>query len=381
MAKSSGSERRTSGSWAPRVARVAGIDLRIHATFILLLAWIGLSHLVHGHGAALAFRALLLMLCVFAIIVLHELGHALVARRFGIQTHDITLLPIGGIARLERIPTRPVEELLIAVAGPAVNVVLAGGLLLLLLVTGGDTSFAAPGSTSAPLLQQLLWVNVSLAVFNLLPAFPMDGGRVLRALLATRLPRARATAWAALVGQGFALLLGLLGLFANPMLLLFALFIWIGAQQEAQQTVAESVLARYSAGQAMVTEVEGVSPESTLAAVSERVLAGFQQDFPVMSDGRVVGVLTFRDLLQGLAQSGGEAPVSRYMHARFASAAPEEQLDVVLARVEAGNLKSVIVEQHGKLLGMVNPDNVRELLRIDAARHAVAPTEQPTRGI
>jgi Zn-dependent protease/predicted transcriptional regulator len=348
------------------VARIAGIDLRIHATFILLLAWIALSHLLHGHGAALALQALLMILCVFGIVVLHELGHALVARRFGIQTQDITLLPIGGVARLERIPTRPVEELLIAIAGPAVNVVLAGALLLSLLLTGGSASFAELGSTSAPLLQQLLWINISLAAFNLIPAFPMDGGRVLRALLATRLPRARATTLAATVGQGFALLLGLLGLFVNPILILFALFIWIGAQQEAQQTVTESLLAKYSAGQAMVTEVEAVSPEATLAAVSERVLAGFQQDFPVMGNGHVIGVLTFRDLLQGLAQSGGGAPVSRYMHARFASAAPEEQLDQVLARVEAGDLKSVIVERDGKFLGMVNPDNVRELLRIDA---------------
>jgi Zn-dependent protease len=360
------------------VARIAGIDLRIHATFILLLAWIAVSHLVHGHGASVALQALLMMLCVFGIIVLHELGHALVARRFGIQTRDITLLPIGGVASLERIPKRPREELLIAIAGPAVNVVLAGALLLILVLTGGPTSFAMPGSTSAPLLQQLLWVNVSLAAFNLIPAFPMDGGRVLRALLATRFPRARATTWAATVGQGFALLLGLMGILGNPMLLIFALFIWIGAQSEAQQTVAESLLASYSAGQAMVTEVEAVSPESTLAAVSQRVLAGFQQDFPVMSNGRVVGVLTFRDLLQGLAQSGGGAPVSRYMHARFASATPEEQLDEVLARVEAGDLKSVVVEQQGRFLGMVNPDNVRELLRIDAALHAT-PTEQATK--
>jgi Zn-dependent protease/CBS domain-containing protein len=376
MGKPSTDASGSDGSWSLRVARISGIDVRVHATFFLLLAWIALGHLLHGHGPAMALRALLLILCVFGIIVLHELGHALMARRFGVRTRNITLLPIGGVAQLERIPTRPKEELLIALAGPAVNIALAMVLYVLLTVSGNPTTFAVPGSTTAPLLQQLLWVNVSLAAFNLLPAFPMDGGRVLRASLATRLPRARATALAAMVGQAFALLLSFVGLLINPLLILLALFIWIGAQAEAQQTATESVLARYSAGQAMITDLESLSPEAPLAEVSERVLAGFQQDFPVLRGGQVVGVLTFRDLLRGLAQSGGEAPVGRYMHATFASAVPEESLDQVFARMESGGLGSIVVERDGKLLGLVNPDNVRELLRIDAALRTPAPRER-----
>jgi Zn-dependent protease len=175
-----------------------------------------------------------LILSVFGIVVLHELGHALTARRFGIKTRDITLLPIGGVAQLERMPDDPKQELLVALAGPAVNVVLAAALFALIALTGGSLE---GGLTTGSFLAQLLWVNVSLAVFNLLPAFPMDGGRVLRAALAMKTSSLRATQIAATVGRGMAWVLGGLGLFFNPMLVLVAFFVWMGATGE--QAMAE----------------------------------------------------------------------------------------------------------------------------------------------
>src|SRR5438132_5671476 len=209
-------------SWSIPILRIAGIQLRIHITFLLLIGWLAL-----GSAGAVVF-VLLLFLCV----VLHEFGHALAAKGYGINTPDITLLPIGGVARLERIPEEPKQELVIAAAGPAVTAIIALSLFVVIASRGG-TEFGA-SVQRGDLVVNLFKINVWLLLFNLLPAFPMDGGRVLRALLATRLDYARATEIAARIGQGLAIVLGFIGLFRFPMLLFIALFVFIGAQEEAQ---------------------------------------------------------------------------------------------------------------------------------------------------
>src|SRR5688572_28514191 len=215
------------GSW--RLGRIAGIKVFVHWTFFLLIGWIFAMHLMTGRGVASAAMGVVFILVLFACVLLHELGHALAARRYGIATRDITLLPIGGVARLERIPRNPTHELVVALAGPAVNVVIAFLIFVGLLAVN-----RGPISTQFLELQggffvQLLAVNIFLVLFNMIPAFPMDGGRVLRALLARRLHYARATAFAARVGQVIAVVLGVLGLFVlgNPMLLLVALFVFL----------------------------------------------------------------------------------------------------------------------------------------------------------
>ncbi len=219
--------------WSWRIGRIAGIGVYLHATFALLLGWVALGHVFAGQTALGVLGALLFTLSVFAVVVLHELGHALMARRFGIRTRDITLLPIGGVARLERLPDSPRQELLVALAGPAVNVALALVLFVALRVL--DIPALAPlDAIGGSFLARLMWVNVSLAIFNLLPAFPMDGGRVLRAGLAMRLGSLQATRIAARVGKGMAVLLALAGLFLSPVLLLIAMFVWFGASRELQ---------------------------------------------------------------------------------------------------------------------------------------------------
>src|SRR5438094_9256168 len=213
--------------WSIPILRVAGIQLRIHITFLLLIAWIGFAYYAQG-GSSAAMGGVLFILLLFACVVLHEFGHALAGKAFGINTPDITLLPIGGVARLERIPDEPVQELVIAAAGPAVTALIALGAF----IGGGSWSYPPTMATSIPDL--LFTVNVVLLLFNLLPAFPMDGGRVLRALLATQLSYARATQIAASIGQGCAFVFGFLGLFGpNPFLLFIALFVYIGAPQES----------------------------------------------------------------------------------------------------------------------------------------------------
>lgn len=224
--------------WSWRIGRVAGIALYVHATFLLLLAWVTLQQYQRGLTAVLG--ALLYIVSLFAIVVLHELGHALTARRYGIETRDIILLPIGGVARLERMPRIPRQELLVALAGPAVNFALAGVLYVALRLTGGLPSDALYVMTAEFSLRAfatlLIGVNIVLGVFNLLPAFPMDGGRVLRAVLAMRMRSyARATEIAARIGRVLAVVFGLAGLFwvQSPMWVLIALFVWLSAAREA----------------------------------------------------------------------------------------------------------------------------------------------------
>src|SRR5215218_8467611 len=218
--------------WSIPIGMVKGTVVRVHITFLLFLAWIGVAAFARG-GQGAALQSVVYILLLFLCVLLHEFGHVFAARRYGIQTPDITLLPIGGVARLERIPEKPTQELVVALAGPAVNVVIAA---LLFLALGGLPSMGDGTQVQNPgvdLLGRLAWVNISLVVFNLIPAFPMDGGRVLRALLAYRLGYARATEIAASVGQVVAFALGIIGLFYSPILVFIAIFVYLGAAAEA----------------------------------------------------------------------------------------------------------------------------------------------------
>src|SRR5512132_3057138 len=233
--------------WSIPILRVAGIQLRIHITFLLLIAWIAFAYYTQG-GSSAAVDGVFFILLLFACVVLHEFGHALAGKAFGINTPDITLLPIGGVARLERIPDEPVQELVIAVAGPAVTALIALGAF----IGGGSWDYPPTTKTSVPDI--LFTMNVVLVGFNLLPAFPMDGGRVLRALLATRLSYVRSTRLAATIGQAMALLFGFVGFMFNPFLIFIAFFVWMGASQEASMVEMRTSLAGIPVSQAMQTD-------------------------------------------------------------------------------------------------------------------------------
>ncbi|MEJ5200225.1 MAG: site-2 protease family protein, partial [Anaerolineae bacterium] len=219
--------------WSWKIGEFAGIGVYMHATFLLLIGWVALSGWLAGRTLNAALSGVVFILALFLCVVLHEYGHALTARRYGIKTRDITLLPIGGVARLERMPDDPRQELWVALAGPAVNFVIAAVLLAGLLATGTWRSFNLAQLGDSSFLGRLLSINISLALFNLIPAFPMDGGRAVRALLATRLEYTQATHIAATLGQAIALIFGFIGLFTNPLLVFVALFVWMGAGQEA----------------------------------------------------------------------------------------------------------------------------------------------------
>ena len=359
--------------WSWKVTRLAGIELRVHATFLILLAWLALAF-YRSTGAAGALGGVLFTLALFASVVLHELGHALVARRFGVPTRDITLLPIGGVARLERIPEEPRQELWIALAGPAVTTVVVAALYLLTqalaLPVALPTTSGVPASDT--FVAQLMWVNVTLLVFNLLPAFPMDGGRVLRALLARRMDYLRATEVASRVGRTFALLFGVIGMLYDPILLLIAFFVWFGATGEAAGLLMRSTLAGVHVEQVMIRDLRTLGPDDTLDTALQHVLAGFQQDFPVVEDDRVVGVLTRAALLRELARHGRETRVQDAMERSFRSAEPREPLDRAVARLGECRCQTMPVLSDGHLRGVLTLENVGEFVAIAGALRASA---------
>ena len=353
--------------WSWKLGQVAGIDVYMHATFLLLIGWVALSHWLEGRTLAAVLSGIAFILALFACVVLHEFGHALTARKYGIKTRDITLLPIGGVARLERMPDNPIQELWVTLAGPAVNVVIALVLFVWLGLTTGLEPLSQLSVTSGSFLERLMLVNVSLVLFNSIPAFPMDGGRVLRALLALRMEYTRATQVAASIGQGLAFLFGFIGLFTNPFLLFIAFFVWIGAAQEASMVQMKSALGGIPVSRAMLTDFRTLSPHDSLARAVELVLTGAQQDFPVVGNGHVEGVLTRGDLLTALAERGKGALVRDVMRHEFQTVDSFEMLEKAFARLQDCDCHTLPVTHNGRLVGLVTMDNVGEFLMIQAA--------------
>ena len=228
--------------WSLKIAKLARIDVYIHFTFFILLTWVGFIQWKQSESIGAAFWGVAFILAIFACVVLHELGHALTAKKYGIKTRDIILLPIGGVARLEKRRNRPIQERWGALAGPAVNVVIAALLAVYLWITNTLAPDNQLTMATAPFVERIMGVNIFLILFNMVPAFPMDGGRVLRALLATRLDYIKATKISTHLAQGIALLFGVIGFFYNPLLLFIAFFVWMGAAQETRMIHAKSAL-------------------------------------------------------------------------------------------------------------------------------------------
>jgi Zn-dependent protease/CBS domain-containing protein len=351
--------------WSWKVVRFAGIDVFIHITFLLLPLYFGLVAWRQNGSLAAVIEAIVFILAVFGCVVCHEFGHALTARQFGIKTRDITLLPIGGVASLESMPEKPQHEILVALAGPAVNVVIAA-LIGFWLNSQGElqdmTSLANQEHT--PFIFQLMFVNIFLAVFNLLPAFPMDGGRVLRALLAFGFSRVRATLYAARIGQVFAVVFALYGLLGNgPTLVLIGIFLWFAAATEANMEQMKSMMQEFSTAQAMLTEFHLLSVDDTLARAVELTLTSHQRDFPVVDGSKLVGVLTHRDLLRELVEKNTQSLIREASLHPVGEAAINEPLSLLLDRMQANNMLMLAVKNNNnEIVGLLTLENVLELL-------------------
>ncbi|RYG21005.1 site-2 protease family protein, partial [bacterium] len=333
-----------------------GIPVRLHITFLLFLAWLGSQGGLHGVA---------LVVALFVCVIMHEFGHALTARRYGIDTRDITLYPIGGVAMLTG-RLRPRHELWVALAGPAVNVVLA------LVIAGAMLLTKTPidrESLQSSFLGNLLFANVIMAVFNLIPAFPMDGGRVLRALLARGMPEARATQIAAGVGQTLAIVLFFVGLKeSNVVMTLIAFFVFLGAGQESQAEATRSFLAGHRVVDAMQTRFRTIGHGASLEMAAQMLLDGSQRDFPVVSGEEVMGIITREDIGQGLAEEGPEAYVAGYMRRDLKRAVSEAPLEEAVEMLTRDDPTPVLVFDGSRLLGMVTTENVGEFLMLEHAR-------------
>jgi len=353
-------------TWSFSIGRLLGSELRVHATFFLLLAWIAaVAWIAGGPLAALVNVAFILVL--FACVVAHEYGHALMARRYGIATPDITLLPIGGMARLERMPEKPSQEIMVALAGPAVNVVI---FLVLVVVFRVDTSLETLAEIEDPtrgFLGRVAVVNLMLVVFNMLPAFPMDGGRVFRAVLTIWMPRVRATRVAATAGQVMAFAFGFLGLFSgNPLLVLIAIFIFIAAGAESSFVAMQEFGRHTGVRAAMITSFETLEEEATLGEAVSALIRTTQHEFPVIDrQGRLVGFLTRRALYAALAEAEGRriGPIAAHVD-RTAPAVPlNAPLEEAMEAMAKSQSPAVgVLAPSGGLIGYVTHENIGELM-------------------
>jgi Zn-dependent protease/CBS domain-containing protein len=355
-------------SWSITIARIAGTEIRIHLTFLILLAWIGLAEYFSG-GTAAAVDGVVFIIAIFACVVLHELGHALAARRYGISTPDITLLPIGGLARLSRIPEKPAEEIVIAIAGPLVNVAIAAILLVLGahldLATVADIQKSAPG-----FLTRLAAVNLWLVLFNLIPAFPMDGGRVLRALLAFRLGRRKATDIAARIGQGLAFAFGFWGLMSGNVFLVFiAIFVYLAAAGEAGDVDMREAARRVPVERVMVRDFETLGPNATVDDAAEALLRTTQHEFPVVDGGgHLRGFLSRNAMIAALKASGPETPVIDVMTRDVPAVKVGQPLEMATRVMQEKQASEVAVtDEDEKLVGYVSRENLAEFMMIENA--------------
>lgn len=355
-------------TWSFRLARIAGIELRVHLTFFLLLLWLSATYYMAG-GWPYVVGGISFILALFGCVLLHELGHAVAARAFGIRTPDITLLPIGGLARLERIPENPWQEIVVALAGPAVNVVIAS-ILFALLPTGFALDPAVLASPTDGLLPKLALVNVMLVLFNLVPAFPMDGGRVLRATLALFLPRVRATQIAARIGQGLAFGFGFLGLLYNPWWVFIALFIFLGASAEASHAQMTDLARHLTVRDAMMTDLATLGDDATIDDAIDLLLRTPQQEFPVLdAAGRLRGVLTRNAMIAALKKTGGATPVTSAMHTDLPAVDASTPFDQAFARMNSSGCPALpVLDGDGRLTGLITPENVGELMLVQSLR-------------
>ncbi len=351
-----------------KIARIAGIDVKVHWTFLIILGWFFFSYYRETSNVESGLYGVGFVLAVFICVLAHEYGHALVARRFGIRTRDITLLPIGGLASLERIPEKPREELLVALAGPAVNILIAIGLYAYLAATGQLVNLVNYADTISSLdpiyfAENIFAVNLILVLFNLIPAFPMDGGRVLRALLAMRWDRAKATRFAAGIGRTLAVGFVFMGFFGNFWLVFIGLFIYLGATAESRQVLTKSILEGYKVSDVLMTNYTQLYVHEPLQRAVELLLSGQEKEFLVFDlENIVVGVLTREALVKAL--STGEAN----MRVKDATLAVPVELQTSmplqegfeLMMLEHANVCPVYNGQH--LAGMLTQENVQEFI-------------------
>lgn len=356
------------------IGRYAGIDVFIHWTFGILLAWIVYGNLKAGLNWYQVGWSVLFILSIFACVTLHEFGHALAARRFGIPTKDITLYPIGGVARLEKMPEKPAQELVVAIAGPAVNIAI---MVLLYIFTGGAALDIEEESSrmvidQSNFLPMLGLINVWLAFFNLIPAFPMDGGRVLRAFLSMNMDRVRATEIAATVGQILSILFIFIGFYVNPFLIFIGIFIMLGARSEAEAVRSMADISGLRAVDALMTNIQTIEHEQPLSVAVQALLDGQARSFLVTRYGEPYGYISREQIIKGIREAGEEVPVKEIAHTDLQYVHPLAPLETLYQIFMETKVPIILVRDDFRLLGAVDLENIAELVMVRNARREAA---------
>lgn len=355
--------------WSISFGKIAGIRVLMHWTFLLLLAWIIITEVNKGSNTATVLLTVGYVLSIFFCVILHEFGHALTARRYGIETRKVTLLPIGGVASLERMPEKPKQELVVAIAGPAVNVIIA--VLLLLIGSFGINDLFDPeriesmaNITPGNFLYALCLINLILVAFNAIPAFPMDGGRVLRALLSFKMKRTKATNIAAKLGQVIGVVFILFGFAGNFLLILIGLFVMAGAYSENMMVQQMEVLKGYKIRNALMTNYTVLHPDDTIKTAVDKLLAGAENNFIVASDVKVEGVLTKEQLVEGLQKQKSEVAVSAIMHKDAESFNINDELSEAFIKFQRDKRRQRLypVMENGSMVGVIDMENLQEFL-------------------
>jgi Zn-dependent protease/CBS domain-containing protein len=354
--------------WSLTLGSIGGTAIRIHVTFLLFLIWLGAIYYRQG-GAEAAWQGTIFVVLIFLCVLLHELGHVFAARRYGVKTRDVTLWPFGGIASMEQMPEKPAEELVVALAGPAVNVVIAAVLLLWLGSRLDPENLTKIDDPAVSMAAKVAGANIILVLFNMIPAFPMDGGRVLRALLAIWMGNARATEVAAAIGQGFAVVFGIVGIFYNPMLLIIAVFIFLAASGEAAQAQLRAVAQGALVSDAMITKFESLGTSATVGDAVDALIRTTQTEFPIVDgSGHLRGVLTRDAMIKALKERGPDTPVLEVMQVDIPTVPARTKLDTALrSLIEKGRPVVGVTEADGRLVGLLTVENLGEMMMVQAA--------------
>lgn len=368
-----------------KLLAVRGIDIRLHITFPLILVWAAIQFGVLADGGLTgAIFGVIVVTLLFFIVTLHELGHAMAALHYGVPVAEIVLLPIGGVAQLERIPENPIQEFVIAIAGPAVNFAIAALMALVAAVLGIDLIRPIEGLinirqlTFDSIFTYLFLYNIFLGLFNLLPAFPMDGGRVLRALLATRLEYTRATAIASTIGRIMAWLFGLYGFLNGSFFtILVAVFVFVGAGQEEQLVRTRAVLRGLKVKQAYSRQIATLRPDNTLQDAIALTLSTLQSSFTICDGDRLVGLLTYPRLIATLQEHGPTLPVSQAMLTDLTPAAPNDELFDVQQKINADKVDALPVVENGRFLGLITSRDIAEVYRLLSISPNLLPRATP----
>ena len=355
--------------YAVDLGKPFGIRVSVHWTFLLIIAWVVFIDLQQGLNISQIAYSVLFVLSIFVCVVLHELSHSLMARRYGINTRGITLLPIGGVADLEKMPEDPRQELAVSLAGPLMNVAIA--LLLWIFLSVAGAMNLDPSNfqeiTHSNFLMILMFANLMLAIFNLIPAFPMDGGRVFRSLLALKMARDDATYVAMNIGKVFAFFIAVWGIYANPFLIFIAIFIYIGAQREYEMVKYSSVLSRYTVNDVLMHEYTPLHPDDPIKRAVDILLDGPEQRFIVTEEDQIKGILTRNDIIQGLTRYDQEDAVRKIMNTQVTTFSSGTSLEKAYEQMRNQQISMAPVLEGEQLSGLIDLDNINEFLMVRRA--------------